>query len=65
MVGRRDARKSRWGWYRTPPWEPADDVEETDDAYVAYVLELGLPGLREDQVTVEVLDSELAVHGET
>ncbi|MFE9399962.1 Hsp20/alpha crystallin family protein [Streptomyces flavidovirens] len=43
------------------PWAPADDIEETDEAYV---LELDLPGLRKDQVTVEVLDSELAVHGE-
>ncbi|MBT2493237.1 Hsp20/alpha crystallin family protein [Streptomyces sp. ISL-96] len=43
------------------PWEPAGDIEETDDAYV---LELDLPGLRKDQVSVEVLDSELAVHGE-
>ncbi|TVL91285.1 Hsp20/alpha crystallin family protein [Streptomyces sp. SAJ15] len=43
------------------PWEPADDVEETDDSYV---IELDLPGLRRDQITVEVLDSELAVHGE-
>jgi HSP20 family protein len=43
------------------PWEPAGDIEETDDAYV---LELDLPGLRKDQVSVEILDSELAVHGE-
>lgn len=43
------------------PWEPAGDIEETDDAYV---LELDLPGLRKDHVSVEVLDSELAVHGE-
>lgn len=43
------------------PWEPPADLEETDDAYV---LELDLPGLRKDQVSVDVLDSELTVHGE-
>ncbi|MEW2135584.1 Hsp20/alpha crystallin family protein [Streptomyces sp. NPDC005409] len=35
------------------------------EARGAYVLGLELPGLRRDQVTVEVLDAELAVHGET
>ncbi|MDL5199695.1 Hsp20/alpha crystallin family protein [Streptomyces sp. ALI-76-A] len=36
-------------------------MEETGDAYV---LELDVPGLRRDEVVVEVLDTELTVRGE-
>ncbi|MGW7450136.1 hypothetical protein [Streptomyces sp. NPDC054787] len=34
------------GLVQDAPCKPADDIEETDDAYV---LELELPGLRKDQ----------------
>ncbi|MFE2432893.1 Hsp20/alpha crystallin family protein [Streptomyces sp. NPDC059373] len=42
-------------------WVPPTDVEETEDAYQ---VELELPGVGKDQITVEAADSQLAVHGE-
>jgi len=45
----------------TDAWIPAADVEETDDAYL---VELELPGVKKDQITVEVSNGELAIHGE-
>ncbi|MFD5258928.1 Hsp20/alpha crystallin family protein [Streptomyces bobili] len=42
-------------------WAPAADIEDTEDAYL---LELELPGVDRDQITVEVADGELDVHGE-
>jgi HSP20 family protein len=43
------------------PWIPLVDIEETDDAWV---VEAELPGVRREDVQVEVHDSELAIHGE-
>ncbi|KWX05120.1 Hsp20/alpha crystallin family protein [Carbonactinospora thermoautotrophica] len=43
------------------PWSPLADVEETDDAYL---VQIDLPGVRRDDVTVEVIGNELTVHGE-
>ncbi|MFF8843381.1 Hsp20/alpha crystallin family protein [Streptomyces sp. NPDC015127] len=45
----------------TGAWAPLADVEDTEDAYL---VELELPGVERDQVTVEVTDGELDVHGE-
>ena len=42
-------------------WAPPADVEETEDAYL---MELELPGVDKDRITVEVGDGELDVHGE-
>ena len=42
-------------------WAPLADVEDTEDAYL---VELELPGVGKDQITVEVTASELDVHGE-
>jgi HSP20 family protein len=42
-------------------WSPLADVEETDDAYL---LEIDLPGLRRQEVSVEVEGNELVVSGE-
>lgn len=42
-------------------WAPPADVEDTEDAYL---MELELPGVDKDDVTVEVTDSEVNVHGE-
>ncbi|MBQ0825129.1 Hsp20/alpha crystallin family protein [Streptomyces tagetis] len=42
-------------------WAPPADVEDTEDAYV---LELELPGVEKEQITVEVDGGELGVHGE-
>lgn len=42
-------------------WSPPLDLEETEDAYVA---ELDLPGVRRDDVQVEVAGNQVRVHGE-
>lgn len=42
-------------------WAPLADLEETDDAYV---VEVDLPGVNKDDITVELNTGELAVHGE-
>ncbi|MFZ5852709.1 MAG: Hsp20/alpha crystallin family protein [Actinomycetota bacterium] len=42
-------------------WSPPLDLEETEDAYVA---ELDLPGVRRDDVQVEVVGNQVRVHGE-
>ena len=46
---------------QSPFWVPAADLEETDDAYL---LELELPGVRKDDVNIEVRDNEVRVTGE-
>lgn len=45
----------------TPSWLPALDVWETDDEVV---LALDLPGVKEDEISIEVDDSVLTVSGE-
>lgn len=42
-------------------WSPPVDLEETDDAWL---VEADLPGVKQGDVTVELRDSELAIHGE-
>ncbi|KUO06260.1 Hsp20/alpha crystallin family protein [Streptomyces caeruleatus] len=42
-------------------WAPLTDVEDREDAYL---VELELPGVDKDQITVEVVEGELDVHGE-
>jgi HSP20 family protein len=44
-----------------PVWSPAADVEEEDDAYV---LELELPGVRRDDVHIELRENEVRISGE-
>jgi HSP20 family protein len=43
------------------PWVPAVDIEETDDAWL---VEAELPGVKREDVDVEVRDSELVISGE-
>jgi HSP20 family protein len=43
------------------PWVPAADITETDDAYV---IELELPGIRREDVNVELQGNEVVVTGE-
>ncbi|GAA1015790.1 heat-shock protein Hsp20 [Streptomyces sp. F-3] len=42
-------------------WSPMVDIEETDDAYL---IEIDLPGVKKDDISVEIEGGELAVHGE-
>ncbi|GGT01212.1 Hsp20/alpha crystallin family protein [Streptomyces chromofuscus] len=42
-------------------WAPLADIEDTEDAYL---VELELPGVDKDQITVEVAEGELDIHGE-
>jgi len=42
-------------------WVPAVDIEETDEAFL---VEAELPGVKRDDVTVELRDNELTIHGE-
>jgi HSP20 family protein len=43
------------------PWTPLADVSEKDDAYSVHV---ELPGMRRDQIDVQLVDRELVVSGE-
>jgi HSP20 family protein len=43
------------------PWTPLAEVSETDDAYLVRV---ELPGIRKDQVDVQLMDRELIVSGD-
>jgi HSP20 family protein len=45
----------------TAGWVPAVDVEENDDAFV---VEAELPGVKRDDVSVDLQDNELRIHGE-
>lgn len=42
-------------------WSPFADVEETDDAYV---VEVELPGVKEDEIDIRISDAELTISGE-
>jgi HSP20 family protein len=46
---------------RFPSWGTLTDIEETDDAYI---VELDLPGVRSEDVNVEIRESQLRVSGE-
>jgi len=49
------------GTGQQPVWIPAADLEETDDAYT---IELELPGVRRDDVAIELRDNEVRISGE-
>jgi HSP20 family protein len=42
-------------------WSPFVDIEETDDAYV---LELELPGVKREDVDIELMGNEIRISGE-
>ncbi len=42
-------------------WTPPVDLEETDDAWL---VQADIPGVKKGDVSVEVADNELAIHGE-
>lgn len=42
-------------------WSPPVDIEETDDAWV---VEAEIPGVKRDDINVELHDGELAISGE-
>jgi HSP20 family protein len=43
------------------PWVPLADLSETDEAYV---VQAELPGIRKDQIDIQMHDKELAISGE-
>ncbi len=43
-------------------WTPPVDVEETD---TAYVVEAELPGVKKDDISIELTNNVLSIHGET
>ena len=43
------------------PWIPLADISETDDAYV---IEVDVPGVRKDQVDIQLQDRDLVITGE-
>jgi len=43
------------------PWVPLADIEETDDAWV---IEAELPGVKADDISVDVQGDELTINGE-
>jgi HSP20 family protein len=45
----------------TGAWSPLVDIEETDDAYV---VEAELPGVKREDVTIDLLGNELTITGE-
>jgi HSP20 family protein len=45
----------------TAGWSPSVDIEEQDDAYV---LEAELPGVRRENIDIELVGNELAITGE-
>jgi len=53
----------RWPslWQETAGWSPLVDIEEHDDAYV---LEAELPGVKREDVDIELVGHELAITGE-
>lgn len=56
---------SVWGGtgFRPGPfaWSPLADVSETDDAYL---VEVDLPGVKKDQISIEVSGGDLVITGE-
>lgn len=42
-------------------WRPLADISETDDAYL---VELDVPGVKRDDITIEATGTELAIRGE-
>jgi HSP20 family protein len=46
---------------RTSPWSTLADIEETEDTFV---VEIDLPGVRADDIKLELRDNELHISGE-
>jgi HSP20 family protein len=53
--------ESSFGETAAGAWLPAVDIEETDEAFV---IEAELPGVQRQDVTVEMQDNQLTIHGE-
>lgn len=61
-----DARMNRifesaMGSRRSAMWTPPVDVEETD---TSYVVEAELPGVQKDDISIELTNNVLSIHGE-
>ena len=53
--------ESSFGGPAAGAWLPAVDIEETDDAFI---VEAELPGVGRKDITVELQDNQLTIHGE-
>lgn len=53
--------ESSLGDLRAGAWVPAVDIEENDEEFI---IEAELPGVRREDVSVELLGGELTIHGE-
>jgi HSP20 family protein len=58
--------ESTFGGARAPiaegaAWAPLADIEETDDAYL---IEIDVPGVKRDDINIELNDRELSITGE-
>ncbi|MDL5199699.1 Hsp20/alpha crystallin family protein [Streptomyces sp. ALI-76-A] len=42
-------------------WAPLTDIEETDDAFL---IEIDVPGVKRDDINIELNDRELSISGE-
>jgi HSP20 family protein len=60
-LGRWDPFREFETLYRTTVWAPLADVTETDSAYV---LELDVPGVQREDVTVDLTGTSLSITGE-
>lgn len=56
-----DVLESAWAPLSDGAFTPPADIEETDDAYL---FEVELPGVKREDVEVEVVGRRLTVHGE-
>jgi len=51
------------GWHWSgQAWAPLADLRETDDAYV---VEMDLPGVKKDEIHVEIEGNEVTISAET
>jgi len=49
------------GGQTAAPWSTLADIEETEDAFI---VEIDLPGMKADDISLEVRDNELHISGE-
>lgn len=61
QMGRWLTSVTDWSTGNAGSWSPAADVTEADDAYL---VEVDLPGVKRDDITIDLLGTELTINGE-